>query len=258
MDAGRGRRPGVVKQQKAAGNMRPFYIALGAVAIVGAATIAWMTQRQPSRAVRTVDPAALAAAGPAEGYLYGKPDAPVTIVEFADFECPACARYATITGPDVKRRIADAGLANIKFYDYPLPQHRFSVQASIAAACASDQGKFWEMHDKLFEGQGEWSPQFANVRDPKSIFERYAGEIGVNTAQWGSCYESDKHLARIQANAAEGQRRGINQTPSFMIGNRLLPGSLSYDEVKAYVDSARARVPAAAPVADSARATSGQ
>jgi protein-disulfide isomerase len=256
MEAGRGR-PGVVKQQKQAAAMRPFYIALGAIAVAGAGFLVWQSSRQPEREVRTLDAATAGeVAANAEGWTYGKPDAPVTIVEFADYECPACARYATVTGPDVKRRIADAGLARIIFFDYPLPQHRFAVNASVAAACAGEQGKYWEMHDRLFEGQGEWSPQFTNVRNPKGIFEGYARDIGVDVGAWGTCYDDQKPLPRIRANAAEGQRRGINQTPSFVIGNRVLPGILTYDEIRAYVDSAaRTAAPAPAPGTDSAGAS---
>ena len=213
--------------------MRTFYITLGAVALVGVGLIAWNASR-PKAGSTIVDPQV--PPGTAEGYLYGKSDAPVQILEFADFECPACGNFATITEPDVRQRILDAGLANLRFYDFPLPQHRNSMAASNAAACAADQGRFWEMHDRLFMGQPDWSER----RNPKGLFSQYARDIGLNENQWEECYDARRHEARILANKAEGERRGISQTPTFIIGRRLVPGAVSYDQLKAYVDTALA------------------
>ena len=228
----------MVKRNRSTRSLRPFYIALGLVVVAGGALLG--TQLSKSKpAPRIVDPS-VAAATKAQGYLYGNPDAPVTIVEFADFECPACANFAMITEPDVRKRILDPGLANLRYFDFPLAQHQFSMQASNAAACANDQGKFWQMHDRLYEGQTEWSPQFARVRNPRGIFERYAREIGLDVAKWSECYEDGRHQARIDANRDEGLRRGVSSTPTFQIGRRLIPGSLPYDQIKAYVDSAAA------------------
>ena len=218
--------------------MRAFYIALGIVVLGGGALLARQVGK-PKPAARVVDPAVLAATK-AEGYLYGNPNAPVTIAEFADFECPACASFATVTEPDVRKRILDAGLANLRYYDFPLQQHQFTMNASNAAACAADQGKFWQMHDQLFQGQTEWSPQFARVRNPRGIFERYARDIGLDVAKWRTCYDAAPHQARIEANRQEGERRGVGSTPTFVIGRRLIPGALAYDQFKAYVDSAAA------------------
>jgi protein-disulfide isomerase len=242
-----GRRANVVKRSRSPRSLRPFYIALGLLVVAGGAVLGTqLTKSKP--APRIVDPAVVAATK-AQGYLYGNPDAPVTIVEFADFECPACANFATITEPDVRKRILDAGLANLRYFDFPLAQHQFSMQASTAAACANDQGKFWQMHDRLYEGQTEWSPQFARVRNPRGIFERYAREIGLDVAKWGACYEDGRHQARIEANRDEGIRRGVGSTPTFQIGRRLIPGALPYDQIKAYVDSAAAEARRAASAA---------
>ena len=259
VDSRSGRRPSVVKKSRPTRSLAPFYIALGLLVVAGGAVLGTQLTKDKS-APRTVDPAVLAGTK-AQGYLYGNPDAPVTIVEFADFECPACANFATVTEPDVRKRILDAGLANLRYFDFPLAQHRFSMQASTAAACANEQGKFWPMHDRIYEGQTEWSPQFARVRNPRGIFERYAREVGLDVAKWGECYESGRHQAQIEANREEGVRRGISSTPTFQIGRRLLPGSLPYDRIKAYVDSAAAEARQAAgtatPRADSGAARAG-
>jgi protein-disulfide isomerase len=167
--------------------------------------------------------------------MMGKPDAPVKILEFADFECPACGRFATITEPDVRTRIIDTGLANITYFDFPLPQHHNSQPASNAAACADAQGKFWPMHDQIFGGQDQWNTEAAD--DPKPFFMKYAAAIGLDQAKFESCYDSRAHQKRIDANFAEGERRQVNSTPTFVIGDQKYSRALSYDQLKAIVDS---------------------
>ena len=248
VETGKGRRAGVVKNARARSSKRGFYVALAVVAVAGGAAIYTMAERSREASVSTVDPSLPPAQ--AMGQLRGDANAPVQIIEFADFECPGCAQFASVTEPDVRKRLVDAGLASFRFYDFPLDQHRNSVSASMAAACAADQGKFWEMHDKVFEGQNDWNT-FAS-RNPKGIFEGYAREIGLNTDAWEECYDSNRHRGAIEANKQEGIRRQVRSTPTFFIGNRKIEGPRPYDELKAYVDSARAAAgvagaPAAAP-----------
>ena len=248
LEPGRGRRPGLVKQQRAK-SKRPFYIALAVLAVVGVAVIARLaTGSKAGRHATEVN----VTAAQAEGYLLGNPKAPVQILEFADFECPACGQFATVTEPDVRKRIIEPGTASYRFFDFPLPQHKNSMAASNAAACAADQGKFWEMHDRLFFGQPEWETNA--VRNPKKVFTRYAKELGLNVDTWTSCYDEQRHQNRILANRAEGERRNVQSTPTFVIGRKQVPGSLAYDQLKAYVDSAAVEfATAAAARADSAQ-----
>jgi protein-disulfide isomerase len=241
MGAERRRRNSVVKKSKGASSMRNFYILLAVVAVVGLGGIYWLTQRPSGGGVQFVD----VEPGEAEGYLLGDPNAPVTIMEFADFECPACATWSTVQKADVVQRLIETGQANLRFFDFPLTSiHPNTIPAHTAAACAADQGKFWEVHDALFLGQPEWA---GNSR-PKRFFERYAREAGVDVAAWDTCYESGTHTPRILGNAQEGERLGVRSTPTFIIGPRLVPGVLAYDRIKALVDSAAAepRTPAAA------------
>ncbi len=230
---------------------RNFYLMLGLAALAGIALIYWLAIR-PKDSV-AVAPITGVPAAESKGYVRGSPTAPVEIVEFADFQCPACENYATITEPDVMKRIVDAGLARYVFYDFPLQMHPNAWPASHAAACADDQGKFWEMHDIIFREQPNWSPE----RNPKGSFERMAREIGLDVAAWETCYDERKHQRRIAANLAEGERRGVGSTPTFFIGDRKLPGVKNYDQIRAYVDSAT-REAAAAPRADSAAPSSGR
>ena len=115
----------------------------------------------------------------------------------------------------------------------------------MAAACASDQGKFWQMHDALFFNQPEWSTQATS--DPEKFFLDYARQIGLNIDLYKKCMDEQPHQVRIIANRKEGERRGVGQTPTFIIGRKLVAGAVGYDEFRALVDSAKAALPAAPP-----------
>lgn len=222
-----------------------FYLVLGAIAVVGVSLLGYSLLNKRDGAVGTPVNVGPAVIGSAQGYTLGRPDAPVKIIEFADFECPGCAQFATVTEPDVRKRIVDAGLASFTFYDLPLPQHKNSKSASLAAACANDQGKFWEMHDRIFAGQNQWNTQAAD--NPKPFFQKYASDVGLNGDAWETCYDSNKYASRILANLAEGERRRVTSTPTFIVGDKMYPGALPYDALKAIVDSATQSAGAAPP-----------
>ncbi|MGI9089532.1 MAG: DsbA family protein [Gemmatimonadaceae bacterium] len=228
-----------------------FYALLIAIAVIGAGVIFYLMKNPATgdaNAQRGAQYDSLKAnyakAGPAQPYVVGNANAPVVIEEFADFECPVCGSYATVTEPDVRKRIIEPGLASYKFYDFPLPMHKNSQAASNAAACAEEQGKFWPMHDQLFAGQDAWGLQpdgATQVTDnPKPIFLGYAKAVGLNTDQWDKCFDSRKYQSRINANAAEGFRRNVNQTPTFYVNGKAFPGSIAYDNLKRAVDEAAA------------------
>ncbi|MBI2797049.1 MAG: DsbA family protein [Gemmatimonadetes bacterium] len=222
-----------------------FYVALIAIFVGGAGILYVMASRasavrQPTR----IDPTLLAGTK-AEGYLLGRPDAPVQVAEFGDFECPLCANFAVVTEPDVRRRLVDSGLVALRYYDFPLPMHRNTWSASHAAACANEQGKFWPMHDRLYEGQMEWNSQATG--DPRKVMKGYAGELGLNVDQWSTCFDEQKYALKIEANRAEGDRRRVNGTPTFYIGDRMLDGTLTYDALRKVVDQVLAERKSAAP-----------
>lgn len=238
-------------------NRSAFFGVLIAIVVLGIAAILYLAKRPASA---TVDQNAVydslqrsyAKAGPPQPHVLGNPKAPVVIEEFADFECPSCGRYATITEPDVRKNIIGTGQAFYKYYDFPLPMHHNSQAASNAAACAEEQGKFWEMHDQLFAGQDQWglsASENGEVTDnPRSIFEGYARTIGLNIPQWDQCYDSRKYQSRINANAAEAFRRHVDETPTFYINGKIAVGAQSYDDMQKLVDAARADT-AAKPIA---------
>lgn len=254
MDAGRGRagqgkqgvgkpEPGGRKPTVRPPDRRPFYVLLGAIAVAAVAFIGYQMAQTKSSGVITVDPNIQVPE--ASGYLMGSPSAPVEILEFADFECPACGNFATLTEPDMRKRLIETGQARFRFMDFPLSMHPNSWDASFAAACANEQGKFWEMHDAIFANQDRWAATATNR--PKAIFSQLARNIGLNESQWDECYSSQKYKLNIEANRREGERRLVQSTPSFLIGDKLVLGALGFDQLKAYVDSAAARA-ASSPV----------
>jgi protein-disulfide isomerase len=240
VDGGRGRRPGVVSKQRGNSAQR-FYVVLALVVVAGGLLIVRAARAPRVRANVTTAPITPAQA---EGYLLGNASAPVQILEFADFECPACGNFSVITEPDVRARIINTGLASYRFFDFPLQMHKNTIAASNAAACAADQGKFWEMHDELFRNQPEWNGEATD--NPKKIFLGYVKTLGINSDSWEKCFDAQTHQPRILANQAEGVRRNVQSTPTFVIGTRMIPGGMSYDVFKAYVDSATKEVPVAA------------
>ena len=271
MDAGRGR-SGQVKQGgkggggggggqggkggsgasgKKAANVRtpdrkPFYLLLGAIALAAVVFIGWQMSQSKSSGVITIDPSTTLPE--ASGYLIGSATAPVEILEFADFECPACGSFATLTEPDVRKRLVETGQARFRFMDFPLAIHNNAWDAHLAAACANEQGRFWEMHDQIFANQDRWNTQATNR--PKTVLKRIASELQPaigNMAQWEECYDSQKYKLNIAATQREGERRLVQSTPTFIIGDKLIPGTIGFDQVKAYVDSAAARA-AASPI----------
>jgi protein-disulfide isomerase len=223
----------VVKKSKTQ-SKTPFYGVLALVAIVGVGALAYVANR-PKNTSTTVAPASLVAGEP-QGYLLGKPDAPVQVIEFADFECPACGQFATLAEPDIRKRLIDPGTISYRFYDFPLSIHKNTWLASNAAACADEQGKFWEMHDQLFDKQDQWNGQ-ATSR-PKSKFADYAKALGLDVDKWEACYDARKYEPRIRANEQMAIKRGAGQTPTFVIGNKMVGGAISFDHFKALVDTA--------------------
>ena len=241
-------------------NRSVFYGVLIAIVVLGIAAIFYLAKRPAStsadqQAAYEALQRNYANAGPPQPHVLGNPNAPVVIEEFADFECPSCGRFATITEPDVRKNIINTGQAFYKYYDFPLPMHHNSQAASNAAACAEEQGKFWEMHDQLFNGQADWglSPSESGemTDNPRSIFEGYAKAIGLNVPQWDQCFDSHKYQARINANMAEAFKRHVEETPTFYVNGKQAVGAQSFDEMQRLVNEAKAAA-ASAPPATSA------
>lgn len=145
----------------------------------------------------------------ADAPTLGRADAPVTIIEFSDFECPFCQRYSKNTLPEIKREYIDSGKVRYVFLDFPLEQmHAKARKAGEAAHCAGEQGKFWEMHDVLFEQQAK-----LDIRN----YPEFAKSLNLNSAAFDACLKSGKQSSRVNSGLANGRALGINATPSFVV-----------------------------------------
>lgn len=141
--------------------------------------------------------------------IKGKADAPVTIVEFSDYECPFCKRNHDQVFPQIAKEYIDTGKVRYIFRDYPLGFHKRAKPAAVAANCAGEQGKYWEMHEYLFQSK-------ANLTDDKFI--EFANSNGLDVPKYEACLKDNKHDAEIDNDFKDGQNYGVRGTPSFFIG----------------------------------------
>jgi protein-disulfide isomerase len=161
----------------------------------------------------------------AEGPAKGDAKAPITIVEFSDFECPFCSRAED----SVKKVLAEyKGKVRLVYRDYPLPFHSKAQKASEAALCAGDQGKYWEMHEKLFSNQ-----QALEVTQLKE----HAKGLGLDGGKFDKCLDSGEKAPVIEASKKAGEEAGVNGTPAFFINGRVLSGAQPFEEFKKIIDS---------------------
>jgi protein-disulfide isomerase len=162
----------------------------------------------------------------------GEDDAPVTIVEFSDYECPYCARFYSQTLGQIREEYVETGKVKIVFRDYPLPFHSQAQKAAEAAECAGEQGKYYEMHDKLFED---------GVTGGVKAFKKYADEIGLDTGKFDECLDPDSMASEVQKDMADGAAAGVQGTPAFFINGKLLSGAQPFSAFKSAIDAELAK-----------------
>ncbi len=219
-------------------SQRTFLIGLGLVAVAGAAWVVSRTMLAPDLPVRAAQGARDTTGF--QGYVLGSADAPVEIVEYGDFQCPACANWDQVQFPTVKRQLIETGKLRYRYRDYPLDgPHMHARLAAHAAACADEQGKYWEMHQALFHSQPQW--QFAKERGAYDLFGDQAAGVGADRAAWEACMKSGKYAARIEASSQEGIRLGVNTTPTMLFEGNLYPGGMSSDSLATLVNGIIAR-----------------
>ena len=160
----------------------------------------------------------------AKGPARGPTNAPVTIVEFSDFQCPYCGREY----PVIERLMKEYdGKVRLVFRHYPLDFHPFARKAAEAGACAQDQGKFWELHDKMFTNQGKLA-----VADLKG----YAKLLGMDAPKFDKCLDSGEKKALVDDDLKAGSAAGVNGTPAFFINGIFVNGAQPYEHMKQAVD----------------------
>jgi len=169
----------------------------------------------------------------------GAANAKVAVIEYSDYQCPFCGRYEKDTYGQITKDYVDTGKLKYVWRDMPLDMHPNAMKAAVAANCAGVQGKFWEMHDRMFANQQELAP---------ADLSKHAEALGLNVGQFQSCLDSNRFDADIKADIADATKANINGTPSFLIGvvqpngsvkiTKKLVGARPYADFKAAIDSA--------------------
>jgi protein-disulfide isomerase len=154
----------------------------------------------------------------------GSADAPVQIVAFSDFQCPYCSRVLD-TLKQVETTYGEK--VAVSFKNFPLPMHPDAPKAAEAGQCAADQGKFWEMHDKMFQNQQALKEE---------QLKGYATELGLDATAFGACLDSGKYKDEVVADHEAGEAVGVSGTPAFFVNGRFLNGALPFDQFKEAID----------------------
>jgi len=160
----------------------------------------------------------------------GPEDAPVTIVEFSEYQCPYCKKYIDESYVKILEEYGDE--VRYIFRDYPLGFHQHAQKAAEAARCAGDQGKYWEYHDKLFEEQETWTAG----SDATDLLVGYAGELGLDKEEFNSCLTEGKFADGIKSDFELGQKVGVSGTPSFFVNGKFLVGAQPYEVFKRAIE----------------------
>ena len=164
--------------------------------------------------------------GEFKGNFKGNMDAKIVMIEYSDFQCPYCgAAY-----PTVKQVVEKYG-DKIKFQyrHFPLPSHGFAQKAAEASECAADQGKFWELHDKMFDNQ---------QRLDTGSLKNYARTVGLNSTAFDNCVDSGVMSSRVSFDKSDGQTAGVSGTPTFFINGKKLVGSQPYSAFESAIEDA--------------------
>src|SRR5881394_1688652 len=210
----------------------PFVIvALVALATIGSGAMLYRARRP--HVLSIPENKTLSAKSHAEApHIRGNPDAPVTLEEYGDFQCPPCGMFATFLGQ--LENEYDSRL-RVVFRNFPLTMHEHAREAALAAEAAGLQGRFWEMHDVLYREQETWS-KAPNVRE---LFESYAGTIGLNLEQFRKDMDGEKARERVDSDHALGDSLGIKLTPTLYINNHPVdPKDKNPEGVRAAIDAA--------------------
>ncbi len=174
-------------------------------------------------------------------YVLGNSDAPLTMVEFTDYQCPFCGRFETTTFPEIKKNYIDTGKLRVIVRDLPLSDmHPYALKAAQSVHCAGDQGRFWEMKALLFKNQSKL--------DIDSL-AGYAKDLSLNGGTYNSCMAEGRHLKEIGEEATYAQSLGITGTPTFILGKTagdtvdglLIVGAQPYAAFAAAIDETLAK-----------------
>ncbi len=162
----------------------------------------------------------------------GKEDAPLTIVEFSEYQCPFCARYVEDAYLQIWEEYGDQ--IRYIFRDFPLSFHQHAQTMAEGARCAGDQDQYWEMHDLLFEKNAEWSVE----EDVSTLLAGYTSQLGLDVKEFNNCLDSGKYTQAVKDDFALGQSVGVSGTPTFFINGQQLIGAQPFEAFKTIIEEA--------------------
>jgi protein-disulfide isomerase len=208
---------------------------LSRVAVLNGGWAAWVEAGYP---VEGASVAAPAEDSVLDAMILGSAGAPVTRVEFSDYQCPYCRQHALDTLPQILETYVDTGQVRYIYRDFPLPSHAHAQQAAEAARCAGAQGAYWEMHERLFTEQDEWADQ---ENEAGSVpFATYAVELGLDGEAFQECLASGAFAEQVGQDQAEGRDAGVEGTPSFFINDRFAAGAYPFESFQQMIEAALA------------------
>jgi protein-disulfide isomerase len=187
------------------------------------------------------------------GIAMGSPSAPVTIFEFADFQCPHCAQFATMVEPVIKQKYVDTGKVRFVFYDFPLGGgFRWSFMVARSGRCANEQGKFHDYHDYVYGKQSDWS--YENDQDAViAHLVDYAKSVGMDAGKFEECVRSDRFRQEVSQSKAFGDMLQVNGTPTLFINGKRIPEAPEKpSDIEPTIDAELAGTHAGAPAAGAA------
>lgn len=172
------------------------------------------------------------------GRIKGSPTATVWLVEVSDFQCPYCKQWHDQTFATIEQEYVRTGKVRLAYLNYPIDRiHPHARAAAETAMCASVQGKFWELHDGLFDTQAQWAASKA----PMAIFDSLARAGGVDHPTWQTCMKSHATMKLIDADVDRTTRAGVGSTPTFFVGDRAILGAMPVDSFRVALDQAIAK-----------------
>ena len=168
-----------------------------------------------------------------KGRIDGDANAKTWLIVASDFQCPFCKQWHDESYRAIVNDYVRTGKIRVAYVNYPLGQHQNAVPTAEAAMCASVQGKFWQYHDALFATQDKW----AGLPMPSMLLDSIAGAVGLDKTAWKKCVDSGKMKPLIMADRDRAAAAGVQSTPTFMLGNRIMQGSQPLSVMKAMLDS---------------------
>lgn len=181
--------------------------------------------------VPTVEPSSRVCASgsvPVDGNICGDEDAPVKIIEYSNYQCPWCGRFARETEPEIEREYVATGKVQLEFRNVAVEGQASGLTAE-AAECANEQGQFWAYHDMLYE-----NPQNFSV----GVLKGFAGELGLDREAFDECLDSHKYIDVIRQQREQAAEAGVEGTPSFLVNGTLVPGYLPFEQFQAIIEQA--------------------